>query len=84
MAFTRPIPIPICPCGAPAEVQVVDHYKPVGCFCQICGNREVQRRATEESRAMRGSEPPGSLDAAYDHDALQVNRRSKVQLLGQH
>jgi hypothetical protein len=81
MAFTRPIPIPVCPCGAPAEVQVVDHYEPVGCFCNACGNREVQRRATEESRAIRGSEPPSSL-AVYDRDAFQANGTSKEQLLG--
>ena len=53
MAFTRPIPKPICPCGAPAEVQVVDHYEPVGCFCRACGTREAQRRTAEESRPAR-------------------------------
>ena len=83
MAFTRPIPRPVCPCGAPAEVQVVDHYEPVGCFCQTCGNREVQRRATEEPQAIRASEPPGSL-AAYDHDAFHMKHRKKVQLQGHH
>jgi len=66
MAFTRPIPKPVCPCGAPAEVQVVDHYEPVGCFCQTCGNREVERRATEVPLAIRGSEPPSSLSTKQD------------------
>ena len=83
MAFTRPIPKPVCPCGAPAEVQVVDHYEPVGCFCKACGNGEVQRRTTEESRSVRPSEPPGSL-VGYDRDDFYIKRRAKAQLHRQH
>ncbi len=65
MAFTRPIPKPVCPCGAPAVVQVIDHYEPVGCFCKACGTREAQRRTSEESRPAR-AEPVTVIQAELD------------------